>query len=459
MEEKITKELIKEMIYQIKGEEVMFDFDLAKIFGYETKALNKQVKNNLNLFDEKDRFKIETEEWNIILRCKNFTANVTANFLSKRRTLPYAFTEKGILMLTRILKPKTDECKENVEFLINNFKGDNPLVTAEKTDDNALNYEIVKFESGEISLDIRVSPDEETVWLNKEQIVILFETTRQNVEYHITNIYSQNELEIGATCKEILQVQLENNRQVTRTIKNYNLEMIISIGFRVNSRRGIEFRRWANNLLKQYLIKGYSINSKRCLEHSDIILKLQNETNQLLTKMDKYDNKFKSIKKDITKIKQYFNDSSTYKHFLILNGKRLEAAIVYQSIFKLAKKSIYIIDDYIDIKTLQLLKVCDKSIEIIIFTDNKGTNNLTKRIVNDFKKDSDINVILKRNDKTFHDRYIIIDFNTSNELLYHSGASLKDAGGNISAIDKIEKSELYKDVIKKLLENDYLKLS
>ncbi len=110
---------------------------------------------------------------------------------------------------------------------------------------------IIRFNDGDLSIDVRIMPKEETVYLNKEELSILFETTRQNIEYHIANIYETNELEIGATCKEILQVQLEGNREVTRSVDYYNLDMIISISYRVNTKRGIAFRRWASNVLKQ----------------------------------------------------------------------------------------------------------------------------------------------------------------------------------------------------------------
>ena len=102
---------------------------------------------------------------------------------------------------------------------------------------------LIVFKHNEITLDVTVSPDEDTVWLTKDQITLLYETTRQNVEYHINNIYTQKELEEWATCKEILQVQNENNRLVTRTVNIYNLDMIISLGYRINSKNAIIFRK------------------------------------------------------------------------------------------------------------------------------------------------------------------------------------------------------------------------
>lgn len=138
-------------------------------------------------------------------------------------------------------------------------------------------YELIKFEDGEFSLDVNVSPDEDTIWLNKDQLIILFDTTRQNLEYHINNIYSQNELDESVTCKKNLLFTNESTRYDYRTNVAYNLDMIISFGFRINSKRGIIFRQWANKILKQYLLKGSVINEERCLSCTSNIISLQNK--------------------------------------------------------------------------------------------------------------------------------------------------------------------------------------
>ena len=137
---------------------------------------------------------------------------------------------------------------------------------------------IIRFEQDNIILDVTVEPIEDTVYLNKDQIVTLFGTTRQTIEYHIENIYESGELDKGATCKEILQVQTEGDRQVTRTFTLYNLDLVISIGFRVNSKLGVVFRNWARKVLKQYSIKGYALDDQRikALEDRDFINYLEN---------------------------------------------------------------------------------------------------------------------------------------------------------------------------------------
>ena len=119
-------------------------------------------------------------------------------------------------------------------------------------------------EDNQISLDVKM--DGETVWLSQSQMALLFDTDRTSILRHIKNIYKIGELEENSTCAKIAQVRMEGKRQVTREIPFYNLDMIISVGYRVNSIRGTQFRIWANRVLKDYLIKGYAINDKFKLE-------------------------------------------------------------------------------------------------------------------------------------------------------------------------------------------------
>ncbi len=113
---------------------------------------------------------------------------------------------------------------------------------------------------GKTQIDVRL--EDETVWLTQAQMAELFETDRTSIVRHINNIYRVDELEREATCAKIAQVQTEGNRQVTRTIPYFNLDIIISVGYRVNSKRGVKFRQWANRVLKEYLVKGYAVNER-----------------------------------------------------------------------------------------------------------------------------------------------------------------------------------------------------
>ena len=130
-----------------------------------------------------------------------------------------------------------------------------------------MNNEIIIYqtEDGQTQIDVRM--ENETVWLTQAQMAELFNTDRTSIVRHINNIYKVEELDREATCAKIAQVQIEGSRSVTRTIPYFNLDMIISVGYRVNSKRGVQFRQWANRVLKQYLVKGYAVNERRVQEH------------------------------------------------------------------------------------------------------------------------------------------------------------------------------------------------
>lgn len=119
---------------------------------------------------------------------------------------------------------------------------------------------IYQTEDGQTQVDVRM--ENETVWLTQAQMVELFQTTKQNVSLHLGNVFKEGELEQEATVKEYLTVQQEGKRSVSRQVKYYNLDVIISVGYRVKSKRGTAFRIWANKILKQYLIKGYAVNER-----------------------------------------------------------------------------------------------------------------------------------------------------------------------------------------------------
>ena len=124
-------------------------------------------------------------------------------------------------------------------------------------------FDLVRFSDNDFELDVRADSENETVWLTQDEMARLFGVDRTRIVRHVNNIYKENELEIGSTCAENAQIQKEGDRLVKRSIRLYNLDMIISVGYRVKSKRGIAFRRWANKVLKDYLVQGYAINQKR----------------------------------------------------------------------------------------------------------------------------------------------------------------------------------------------------
>ena len=188
------------------------------------------------------------------------------------------------------------------------------------------------------------------------------------------------------------------------------------------------------------------------------------QTNQNTNDIARIDSKINTLatKEDLKKVMDNFIDPETYKHFLLMNGDKIEADVAYTKIYKSAKKSIYVIDNYIGLKTLELLRAARDKTQIIVFSDNvKNKDMLTKNILDDFRKDyPNIDLKLKIAGKKYHDRYIAIDFGTENEAFYLCGASSKDAGNKISSITKIEESskDMYHDMFSKMLNNKDLKI-
>ncbi|HEO5759950.1 TPA: ORF6N domain-containing protein [Streptococcus agalactiae] len=188
------------------------------------------------------------------------------------------------------------------------------------------------------------------------------------------------------------------------------------------------------------------------------------QTNQNTNDIARIDSKINTLatKEDLKKVMDNFIDPETYKHFLLMNGDKIEADVAYTKIYKSAKKSIYVIDNYIGLKTLELLRAARDKTQIVVFSDNvKNKDMLTKNILDDFRKDyPNIDLKLKMAGKKYHDRYIAIDYGTENEAFYLCGASSKDAGNKVSTITKIEESskDMYHGMFNKMLNNKDLKI-
>ncbi len=297
----------------------------------------------------------------------------------------------------RIKSSRTTKFKEWALNEIEKFKSQNNQKMALS--------QYILFNYDEIKLNVNVDPDKDTVWLNKNQLIILFDTTRQNLEYHINNIYSQNELVEEATCKKILQVQIEDNREVTRTNSLYNLDMIISLGFRINSKRGIIFRQWANRILKQYLLKGSVINEERCLSCTSNIISLQN--------------KVESIE---SKINNLANDVHSENSKAFFEGEIVEPYTFIRHIFFLAKENLTITDFYADNYLISMLK--DIKVNITIVTSSSS-------YLNKIALPNNINVVY---DNDIHGRYIFID----DKYVYALDNSFNNIGKKRFVIMKLE---------------------
>ena len=283
------------------------------------------------------------------------------------------------------------------------------------------NYDIVKFIDGEFELEVSVSPKEETIWMTTSQMALLFGRDEKTIRKHINNIFVDKELEYFNNTQKMRVVG------VKQSIHMYNLNVIISVGYRVKSNRGTIFRIWANKVLKEYLLKGYVINENRVIVSNDNYIELKNQVT--------------SINNRLIKIEDKVLDKEFSLNKIFYNGEFYDSYTLIQSIFEYAHNEIIIIDNYIDRTILDRLVVKKENVRVIIYT-NQQTNKIRESDLIMFNKQYGLLEIINTN--KVHDRYIIID----RDKLYHLGHSIKDIGKKISTIIETDKS-----LIRNLLEN------
>ena len=139
--------------------------------------------------------------------------------------------------------------------------------------------QIVVFKDGALELNVKITPEQDTVWLSLDQLAELFDKNKSTISRHIKNIFAERELTVDSTVAKFATVQKEGNRNIQRQIEYYNLDVIISVGYRVKSQRGIAFRKWASSVLKQYLLAGYAVNEKRLAAMNKVIQIIMNFLN------------------------------------------------------------------------------------------------------------------------------------------------------------------------------------
>ena len=301
---------LKSKIYIIRGVQVMLDFDLAAIYGYETRYFNRQVVNNIERFDLEARFQLTKEEFQNLM-CKNFTSS-----WGGIRKLPYAFTELGIYMLMTVLK-------------------------------------------GDLAVD------------QSKKLIKLFKRMKDFI-VQLQNVLPASE--VG-----MLAIQTQNNTEDIRQIKD-----------------------------------------------------------QMVTR------------DELAVVIKDFTDPNIKKDYLFYNGQTVEADIAYSEIYSYAKKTIHIVDNYISLKTLVLLKSVKAGVKITIFSDNVN-HGLHQTELDDFKKEyPNVDITLQTSGGIYHDRYIFIDTGSPNEMVFHCGSSSKDSGKRVTSITKVEDVMLYQGIVKSL---------
>ncbi|MCD8305982.1 MAG: ORF6N domain-containing protein [Prevotella sp.] len=331
----VNAEYLKGLIYQIRGIRVMLDADLAKIYGYSTKDFNRQVKNNIEKFEQDFMFQLTDEECEI-LRCKNSTSS-----WGGRRYNPHAFTEQGIYMLMTVLKG--DRAIQQSKALIRLFK--------------------------------------------------------QMKDYIV-----DNQSLLGQ--REYLQLSLQTTE---------------------NTRDLLDLRKSLSAV-------------------DDKVANIIDTLGNVVTKSE------------LANIMLDFSNPAIRRGWLILNGQPVESDAAYQQIYNLAKKTIFVVDNYIGLKTLVLLKDVPDNVNITIFSDNTG-NRLHRAEFKDFCREyPNVNVSLHTSGGIFHDRYIVIDYKTPDEKIFHCGSSSKDGGSKVTTITAVADGAIYHQVIDLLLNNPVLTL-
>ena len=331
--------------------------------------------------------------------------------------------------------------------------------------------EIVVYQPEGAEFHIAVRVENETVWLTQAQMAELFHATKQNISHHVAKIFKEGELDPRVVVKEYLTTTSHGaicGKTQVHAVKNYNLDVIISVGYRIKSIQGTRFRQWANQVLKEYMLKGYCINQRMLSVGTNPVSltqqqKLIENVDTRLTAVERQvdffvntvhsaqNQKIEQLSNDMQKVMENFIDPSTYKHFLILDGQRLEADVAYIKIYGMAKKSIIIIDNYIGVKTLDLLRGIAKNASVQIFSEEWGDEKVTPAIKADYEKARpDVSLKIDRPNRKFHDRYIFLDYGLQGEKLFHCGASSKDSGNKVTTIMQIECPELYHPLVESL---------
>ena len=268
--------------------------------------------------------------------------------------------------------------------------------------------EIIIYRPNEAAEHIEVRLENETVWLNQAQMAMLFGQTKQNISLHINNCFNEGELERFSTVKESLMVRVEGQRKVTRKVEFYNLDVIISIGYRVKSKQGTQFRIWATTILREYLLKGYAINQR----------------------VDRIENNLEDLSKEVGKISLQLKTNELPAQGIFFEGQLFDAYVFANDLIKSAQKSILLIDNYIDESTLLMLSKRNPNCNATIYTQK-----ITAQLKLDLAKYNEQYPRIEiKTLKTAHDRFLILD----EKELYHIGASLKDLGKKWFGFSKLD---------------------
>ena len=277
--------------------------------------------------------------------------------------------------------------------------------------------EIIIYQADEVTTRLEVKIDEGSVWLNRQQISTLFERDIKTIGKHIANVLTE-ELKGIAVVAKFATTATDGK---TYQVEHYNLDVIISVGYRVKSSRGIQFRIWANNVLKDYLLKGYALSHR--------FDRIEKDVNYLKTKVEEFDFQIKT--------------NLPPKEGIFFEGQVFDAYIFVIDLIRKAQESIILIDNYIDESVLLMLSKRQSGVEVIVYTSKLTTEtNLDLRKYRFQYPD----ISIKQFNKS-HDRFLILD----KKIIYHIGASLKDLGKRWFAFSVLDFEVT--EILKKLEDN------
>lgn len=452
-----TKDDIMEMICQYDGKLILFDFCLAKIFNYSIKHLNQNINNNENKYNKEDILKIERDKAKEIV-ASSLTFNgvsltfddvsLTFGITFGKKYKPTIFTKEGVEFIAGLLKKET--VKYYLPIILEAFEEveiDNQIALkmAENHVKSSIHDKIYTIRGQQVMLDFDLSP------LYGYEVKKFNQQVKRNIErFPKSYAFQLNELEF----EQILKSQfVTSSWGGTRKLPYAFTEKgVLALSSVLNSQKAIE---QSHYIIEQFiLMRGYIRNQ---------IYMPQQELSQVMpilleheTKINNLDNELRDI------IKEHDNQGRVLENILNLleghnfqkeftfNNQLFEADVVYKDIYSQANHSIYVIDNYVSIKTLSHLKCKKENVDVIIFSDNLGRNDKLQQVeIDDFNKEYP-SLILKSNGIS-HDRYIIIDYKTDNEKIYHSGASIKDAGKKLCSITQIHDTHIFHQIIEQLL--------
>ena len=261
------------------------------------------------------------------------------------------------------------------------------------------------YSDGEIEL--KISVNNETIWLTQKQIAELFDKDIRTINEHIKAIYNAEELYENSTIRNFRIVQKEGNREVARDISHYNLDVIISIGYRANSKKATKFRQWATSVLKEYISNGYAINTHKITEQ-----------------------RLSNLETDMQEVKSHIKNSTLdIKQGIFYDGQIFDAYVFVNDLLKDAKKEVILIDNYIDESVLTIFSKYP-SIKFTVLT-----KSISKQLKLDIEKyNTQYNNLDIKISSKYHDRFLILD----DTVAYHIGASLKDLAKKVFAFNRID---------------------